>query len=119
MLEWFVSSANVGKAHAGDLIDEEMVETIPEKIPNCITDENVNIFHIRKYFTVDAWKVVCQVLDVKRGQTVWSCQVCDMDVEDESVACDCCLNWFHFVCAGLRSAPKRKEWFCRSCYAKY
>ena len=74
MLEWFVSSANIHKALAGELIEEEMVETIPEKVPNCCTDENVNVYHIKKYFITDAGKVITQMLEVKRCQDVWSCR---------------------------------------------
>ena len=54
MLEWFVLSADIRKALAGELLGEEPVETRPEKIPDCCTDENVNVYHIKKYFTSDA-----------------------------------------------------------------
>ena len=119
MLEWFVSSSNIHKALAGELIEEEMVETIPEKVANCCTDENVNVYHIKKYFTRDAWQVVTQVLEVKRAQDTWSCRVCSKEFQDDTaIACDCCLDWFHLSCVGLKSAPKRKEWFCRFCYGK-
>ena len=40
MLEWFVSPAEVNRALAGELIREDMVETMSEKIPNCCIDEN-------------------------------------------------------------------------------
>ena len=119
MLEWFVSSSNIHKALAGELIEEEMVETIPEKVANCCTDENVNVYHIKKYFTRDAWQVVTQVLEVKRAQDTWSCRVCSKEFQDDTaIACDCCLDWFHLSCVGLKSAPKRKEWFCRFCCSK-
>ena len=65
MLEWFVSPSHMAKALGGQPIEEEMVETIPEKAPNCCIDENVNVYHIKKYFTTDAWKIVTQLLEVK------------------------------------------------------
>ena len=117
MLEWFVSPSHMAKALGGQLIEEEMVETIPEKVPNCCIDENVNVYHIKKYFTIDAWKIVTQVLEVKRSQDLlWSCRVCSKEFEgDTAIACDSCLDWFHLHCVSLKSAPKRKQWFCRFC----
>ena len=38
MLVWFVSSADIRKA-----LGEELAETRPEKIPDCCTDENINV----------------------------------------------------------------------------
>lgn len=38
----------------------------------------------------------------------------------EMVACDnreCLIEWFHYACVGLRSAPRGK-WYCRDCYYK-
>ena len=88
MLEWFVSSSDTEKALThGELLEEEPVETMPEKVPNCCID--------------------------------WSCKVCDKDFQDSTaIACDCCLEWFHLICVGLRNAPKQKEWFCRFCFGK-
>ena len=63
-----------------------------------------------RYFTTDAWQVVSQVLDIKR--------VCNKEFQDgTAIACDCCLDWFHLGCVGLKSAPKQ-EWFCRFCCGK-
>lgn len=119
MLEWFVSSADIRKALAGELLGEEVVETRPEKIPDCCTDENVNVYHIKKYFTADAWQVVNQVVEVKRSQDTWCCRVCQKEFQDgTSICCDSCLDWFHLGCVGLKSSPKRREWFCRFCCGK-
>lgn len=102
MLECFVSSPNIEKALSGELL-KEVVEARPEKVPNCCIDENVNMYHIKKYFTTDAWQVVSQVLDIKRSQDVWCCRVCNKDFQDDTViACDCCLDWFHLGCVGLQ-----------------
>ena len=118
MLKWFVSSTDAERVLRNNtLLEEDSVETRPEKVPSCCIDENVNVFHIKKYFTTDAWKVVFQILDIKRNQDEWFCVVCDKGLEDTvAIACDCCLQWFHLICVGLRNAPKRKKWFCRFCY---
>lgn len=119
MLEWFVSPEDADEAIAGgSLLEEECVETRPEKVPNCCIDENVNLHHVKKYFTRDAWLIVLQILETKRHSCEWSCKVCDKDLEDTtSIACDCCLEWYHLSCVNLRNAPKRKEWICRLCYS--
>lgn len=42
---------------------------------------------------------------------------CDQVSVDEMVACennDCKLEWFHYTCVGLETAPKGK-WYCRFC----
>ena len=112
MLEWFVSSANIQKALAGELLEEEAVETRPEKVSNCCADENVNMYRIKKYFTTDAWQVVSQVLDINRCQDTWCCSVCNKEFQDgTAIACDCCLDWFHLGCVGLKSAPNARSGF--------
>ena len=35
--------------------------------------------------------------------------------QDEMVGCDSCDNWFHPVCIGLKTLPKSKQWYCKSC----
>jgi len=119
MLEWFVSPEDAnGAVTGGDLLEEECVETRSEKVPNCCIDENVNLHHIKKYFTRDAWLIILQVLETKRQSCEWSCKVCDKELEETaSIACDCCLEWYHLSCVNLRNAPKRKEWICRLCYS--
>lgn len=118
MLDWFVSSRDANRAmNNGDLLEEESVEARPERVPNSCIDEYVNIFHIKKYFTNDAWKIVQQVLEMKKIQSDWFCKVCNKELEDTlAIACDSCLDWYHLGCAGLRKSPKQKEWFCRFCH---
>ena len=79
----------------------------------------VNVYHAKKYFTIEAWKVVAQVLEVKRSIDTWTCGVCQKEFDDDTaIGCDSCLYWFHIGCVGLKNAPKRKEWFCRFCCSK-
>ena len=57
MLSWFVDEAIVEatiKSLGKRLVEEEDVETRPERVPNAILDENINIYLIRKYFSNDA-----------------------------------------------------------------
>ncbi|XP_049267370.1 uncharacterized protein LOC125756543 [Rhipicephalus sanguineus] len=37
------------------------------------------------------------------------------------LACEgqnCKYRWFHYICLGIRRAPKQKEWFCEECIAE-
>ena len=71
MLEWFVFPKDADEAINGEnLLEEECVETRLEKVLNCCIDENVNLHHIKKYFTVDAWPIAQQVLETKRQSVV-------------------------------------------------
>lgn len=122
MLQWFVSSAETERAlNDGLLLEEDTVETMPERVPNCCVDENVNVHHIKKYFTADAWQLVQQVIEIKQGHddSMWDCKVCNRGLHESSaIFCDCCLEWYHLQCTGLKHPPKRKEWFCRFCFGR-
>ena len=44
MLKWFVSDQDVSKAmHEDTLLDEEVFETRPERVPNSCIDDNASI----------------------------------------------------------------------------
>ena len=58
LLSWCIDEFATQAALDGTLIDEDKAECMPEKIPNAILDENVDIYLIRKYFTADAWLVL-------------------------------------------------------------
>ena len=117
MLGWFVDKPVVDSALQGKLIEEEEVECRPEKVPNALLDENVDVNLIRRCFTDDAWLIVDSVVKQKSKHTNWICQSCNHDLaEHPSIICDCCLQWYHFCCVGLTRQPKRKQWFCRPCH---
>ena len=95
----------------GNLIDEAEVEWRPEKIPDSVLDENVDICLVRQHFSTDA-------LENKAKKIIWTCQSCSHDLHSEqSIICDACLRWYHFRCVGLSSHPKARSWFCRACHA--
>ena len=67
ILSWFVDKAVVTEVlNKGTLIDEESVECVPEKIPDSIVDENVDVHLVCKHFTSDAWSLVEEVIKVKK-----------------------------------------------------
>ena len=78
MLKWFVSGPDANKAMEDEvLLHDTSVEKRHEKIPNACIDENVNLFWIRKYFTVDGWVQVLQVVKMKKANLSYYCQVCE------------------------------------------
>ena len=119
MLDWFASKCHSDSAiNEGTLLNDG-IELNPENLPCACVDESVNLFRIRKYFTDAAWSRVLKALELKKKMKYY-CQVCEQDLDQEekgllSICCDGCLHWLHLSCAGLKVAPKRKEWFCQLC----
>ena len=118
LLSWFVDKEVAKDAIDGRLlIEEEHVECKPERIPDSILDENVDICLVRQYFSSDAWLLLDTVIKTKMKNIVWTCHACHHDLHSEvSIICDACLLWYHFRCVGLKAQPKGRQWFCRSCY---
>ncbi len=84
-----------------------------------LLDENVPVEAlIKKHFTGATWKVAETLLKTLKQKVNHECEVCNIAnlSEIRSIQCDCCLNWYHFSCAGLDKVPSRLYWFCRSCY---
>ena len=100
-----------------DLVDEDDVEVRPEKLPDAIMDENVDIHLIRRFFSHDAWLTVLDVVKQKQDSRVCVCGVCSHDADQyPAILCDHCLSWYHMQCVGLKHGPKMKNWFCRKCH---
>ena len=113
----YVGATAEKRLTSGKNITEESVECRSERVPNSCLDENVDIFLIKKHFAFDAWQVILQIVEQKKKNEDWFCTVCSHDLQETTlILCDCCLGWFHLSCVGLRSVPKRKEWFCRFCF---
>ena len=102
------------------LIEEDQVECCPERLPDALLDDNVDVHIVRQYFTNDAWMVVEDVVRQKVSHPVYVCRICFHDLhEAESIACDHCLSWFHVKCTALKKTPKQKYWFCRKCHESF
>ena len=120
MLKWFVDVEVAAGAigHPRKLIEEEHVEVRPERLPDAVLDENVDVNLIRKFFTQDAWLAVMDVVGKKRSKPVYVCKLCYHDLHKESsIVCELCLSWHHLKCVGLKQAPKSKNWYCRGCHS--
>lgn len=120
MLKWFVDGkvmAAAIKSPGKYLIEEEDVETRPDKLPDAVLDENVDVHLIRKFFTQDAWLLVADVVKQKQESSTFICKCCYHDLHEQpSVVCDHCLSWYHIKCIGLKQEPKARYWYCRDCH---
>ena len=87
------------------------------QVPVRVTDENVEAELIKKFCTKAGWRAVLEMVTALKRQGKFDCEVCDDSdfTTRRSIVCDCCLNWYHFSCAGLTDTPRTKNWFCRSC----
>ena len=116
ILRWFLGEAAVENAVKGHLTEEEL-ECRLEQITNAVLDPLVDVYLVRNYFTIDAWKLVENIVAVKKNFAVWVCKICHRDTSTgESIVCEACLEWHHFNCVGLTTAPKRNSWCCRLCH---
>lgn len=119
ILSWLLDDQCIKSVLDGNLVQEDMVECQPERITNAIIDESVDVHLVRRYFSNDAWRIVEDVLQQKKALDVWTCRECYHNLDEgQSIACDSCLEWFHFKCVGLINQPKTKNWFCRRCFGK-
>lgn len=117
-ISWFTSEEMArNSVENGTLIDEDAIEVIPAHISNSCLDNSVNIEIVKQFFTDDGWKLVQQIVKVKKETVVWKCSSCNLDCGNSStILCNGCLNWIHYTCAGLLRSPKTKFWFCRKCF---
>ena len=90
MKKWYIARKST-KTHQ-DPIQEEDVECKPERLPDSVVDENVDVHLVRKYFTADAWMLVQEVVQQKSATMIWMCRSCYHDLHSErSIVCDSCL----------------------------
>ncbi|KAL8623834.1 hypothetical protein ACOMHN_058864 [Nucella lapillus] len=111
MLGWFVGPDKAFDAlNSQLLIGEEDVEQDPIAIPEACLDDSVNVDRLHRYFDGDGWTA-------KSQDPHWECLQCQQDLhtQDSIIRCDSCMMWFHLTCQSLRSAPKKKYWYCGSC----
>ena len=89
-----------------------MAEARPELVPM-----KISMSQIKKYFKIHVWKQVEGVIAVLKKKGKWSCACCSGVLgTSDSISCDCCLNWMHMKCVGLKCQPKKKYWICQTCH---
>ena len=80
-------------------------------------DPNVCVNDVRQYCDSVAWSALQAVLADAKANPVWYCAACRnaIDENDKCIACESCLQWLHFQCVGVKTAPKIRSWFCTQC----
>lgn len=116
VLTWFVGPHAAETALLGTLLTERDVKACPSTVSSACLDDRLEFHRIRHFFSTDGWLAVLNLFS-KLQDIGWLCKVCKRDIHGDSIGCDSCLEWFHFLCAGIQKAPKTKKWFCRMCYS--
>jgi len=118
-VSWFVTHAVMLRAmRGGEKIGTEdlQLENFTRSLEYC------NVEEVQQYFTDAAWREIERL----KSETGSLCASCSAEVPPSStqprklrrikwVECGHCLLWFHVICAGLRTVPKK--WFCEACRA--
>ena len=114
ILSWFVGEevADDVVRHSGT-IDANQVGQ--RTTTSAALDENVYLNTVRQYCDAAAWLAIESVVDGVKRDVTWYCAACSSTIDSRSVVCECCLQWNHFGCVGLKSLPKVRSWFCSQC----
>ncbi|CAG5090679.1 Protein of unknown function, partial [Cotesia congregata] len=92
----------------------ELTHLIPN-IPDALGSETIKFEILEEFFEKDAFKSFKKSVSKKRESPHWSCNQCEKDLgTSDSIECDKCLFWSHFVCVDLVQEPPN-TWFCPKC----
>ena len=116
ILSWMLPDDLVSKAQLGSLLEAMELGDDLLFLLNLL-DENVNWACVQRFFTKSAWIRVTNAMMELAKDPKYLCGSCHKDLHSShSIICEACLTWYHLRCVGLAVAPKRIDWFCRSCY---
>ena len=118
VLEWFVGpDISTSALKDFQILTEIVVETDPNLVSSACMHKNVYIHIIRQFLDEDAWQCVISTYEQKLKIGLYTCFECkkSLATNEQSIMCDSCLEWNHYSCVRLRTAPKSKFWFCQTC----
>ena len=80
-----------------------------------MTYEAVDVSAIYHFLTLPARRALrCKMSRLQKQP--WVCAVCEQSLDDvRCVACDRCLQWFHYHCQSLSTTPTSSTYFCTMC----
>ncbi|XP_077549572.1 uncharacterized protein LOC144162783 [Haemaphysalis longicornis] len=84
----------------GGILDGSDIVVRPEELPSALLDHRVPLRKVKKYFTAEAWRLLCA-----------QCKKKD-DGEIKMISCDQCLEWFHWPCVKVKKEDIKRHWFC-------
>lgn len=86
------------------------------KISATILENEIMIEEVEIYFSAKAFKMLKSIINQKRKDCKYFCNICQLRVSENCVRCDSCLCWYHKSCSTLPQLPKTNQlWFCFSC----
>lgn len=100
------------------LIELKDINLYTQQLKDSFMENEVNINLLKPYLANEAWKKFEQLVETKRKNNVWTCNLCNEACKDETIFCDSCNCWFHKLCVGIKRKPKTKFWFCSECQTK-
>ena len=118
MLHWIgLEQQEIDEALSGTKIEESSIEIRPECVSNKLVDDTVELGDIKEFFSEDAWQCLQNVYETKEKNSLWNCNECQTTIEqgESTIACESCLEWYHYECVGIKRKPRSKEWFCPIC----
>jgi len=90
-------------------------KSLRSRLPQSVRDEAVDVSVVKEFLTLPARRAVQQKV-AKLKKEPWTCAVCENCVDDvRCIACDQCLQWFHYHCQSISQTPRNETYFCRSC----
>lgn len=124
--EEFVLSLCIGKEHCKKALYKykysgtrlEIDDLNPTEIGCAVFNSSIILSSIRYLFTDEAWERFESFYNDKSQYLKFMCNFCyRVDANgDDLIACEHCLNSFHFLCVKLKkNVKKRQPWFCNPC----
>ncbi|KAK3108167.1 hypothetical protein FSP39_002441, partial [Pinctada imbricata] len=106
-----------------DNIESEEQEECDSSAKNLLADVNNNAMVPRsKTDQHTGNKNSRRKIKLPKRQNVYPCGKCGLvcaeqpkNYNEESINCDSCKVWYHFVCVGLKEVDQGSEWMCDSC----
>lgn len=117
ILSWlFTADISNRASNGGYEIQETDVSLHLNDVSPAVLDDSVSIPLVKKYVSVGAWSAVLKLVENKKKCHQWKCRICNWNLLDnDSIACDSCLLWYHLGCSKLKKRPKTRFWFCGVC----
>ena len=121
ILSWLLP-ANVVHATISDgiLVKKDEIVKGVANISTALLEEDVDVNRVERYFTNQAWIKVKRLIEALKLRKSYFCGICRkaIDEGEETILCNCCMEWMHFTCCNIKKRPKIVYWFCCQCKNK-
>ena len=90
-------------------------ESLRDPLSHGLRDEAVDVSAIYHFLTLPARRALQCKLSRLRKQP-WVCAICAQSLDEvRCIACDLCLQWFHYHCQSLLTTPSHSTYYCTMC----